>query len=248
MTQVTRTFLCVHPERLLRSLIPQLDDSWLRTPDERSPAFFPVFARVSVAVQKTLREQVPSAYFANMENFLNTKTAYPMLVYQASQPFHGKLRTELTYDVLNPKTLAALFRTVKVGLPELLVNVEERLRAANLDVLSSRYAPKRAPEIVQSVQRLSKSRKCLYILIRAEALLVNALLELGGLGDSNAKGQARRAASFEKKWNFQLRRLYPATDFAWLAPELLHRATQALLSSLDPEAPMPSDAGPAATG
>lgn len=227
--------------------IPHLDASWLRAPDERSPAFFPVFARVSVAVQKALRERVPASYFANLENFLNTKTAYPMVIYQASQPFHGKLRAELTYDVLNPKTLAALFRTVKVGLPELLVNVEERLRTASLDMLASRYAPKRASEIVQSVQRLSKSRRCLYILIRAEALLVNALLELGGLGDLGAKEQARKTASFEKKWNFQLRRLYPGTDFSWLAPDLLNVATETLLSSLSVENANPSGTGPATT-
>lgn len=231
--------------KFLGAPIPQLDASWLRAPDERSPAFFPVFARVSVAIQKTLREKVPASYFADVENFLNTKTAYPMLVYQASLPFHGKLRTELTYDVLNPKTLAALFRTVKVGLPELLVNVEERLRAASLDVLASRYAPKRAAEIVHSVQRLSKSRKCLYILIRSEAVLVNGLLELGGLGGLGAKEQARRAASFEKKWNFQLRRLYPGTDFSWLAPELLNVATETLLTNLNLEnASSPSSNGP----
>lgn len=224
--------------------IPQLDASWLQAPDERSPAFFPVFARVSAAVQKTLRERVPVHYFSSLENFLNTKTAYPMLIYQASQPFHGKMRTELTYDVLNPKTLAALFRTVKVGLPELLVGVEQRLRGVNLDSLASKYAPKRAPEIVESVQRLNKSRKCLYILIRAEALLVNALLELGGLASLDDKAQARKIASFDKKWNFQLRRLYPGTDFTWLAPELLSVATEALLYSPPADTETTSSAGP----
>ena len=32
-------------------------------------------------------------------------------------------------------------------------------------------------------------------------------------------------ASFEKKWRYQLRRMYPATDFTWLAAELLETAT-----------------------
>ena len=59
---------------------------------------------------------------------------------------------------------------------------------------------------------------------------MNALVELGGLGGCPAKEQARRVASFEKKWNFQLRRLYPGMDFIWLAPALLDAATQALLS------------------
>jgi hypothetical protein len=35
-------------------------------------------------------------------------------------------------------------------------------------------------------------------------------------------------ALFEKKWRYQLRRMYPATDFTWLAAELLETATKAL--------------------
>jgi hypothetical protein len=223
----------------------QLSACWLAAPDERSPAFFPVFAAVSVAIQSALREHVPNTYFADLAVFRNTKTAYPMLVYQASHPFRGKLRTDLTYDVLNPQTLAALFRSVKLTLPELLDRMETKLRAAGVEDLAIKYSRKHAPEIVQSVQRLNRSRKCIYILIRAEALLVNALIELGGLGSRPAKEQARRVASFEKKWNFQLRRLYPGMDFIWLAPTLLDAATQALLSSQSPDALSPSGAGPA---
>jgi len=219
--------------------------AWLAAPDERSPAFFPVFTEVSVAVQSALREHVPHTYFVDLAAFRNTKTAYPMLVYQASHPFRGKLRTDLTYDVLNPQTLAVLFRGVKLTLPELLDRMEARLRAAGSGELAVKYARKQAPEIIQSVQRLNRSRKCLYILIRAEALLVNALVELGGLGSCSAKQQARRVASFEKKWNFQLRRLYPGNDFTWLAPALLGAATEAMLSCQSSEAAIPSGAGSA---
>jgi len=224
----------------------KLSACWLAAPDERSPAFFPAFTAVSVAIQSALREHVPNTYFADLAVFGNTKTAYPMLVYRASHPFRGKLRTDLTYDVLNPQTLAALFRSVKFALPELLDRMEARLRSAGVEDLAVKYSRKRAPEIVQSVQRLNRSRKCLYILIRAEALLVNALVELGGLGNCPAKVQARRVASFEKKWNFQLRRLYPGMDFAWLAPALLDAATEALLSCQSSDAAVPSGASPAA--
>jgi hypothetical protein len=60
------------------------------------PAFFPAFARVSVAIQTLLRERMPSHYFVDRRAFGNVKTAYPMLVYRASRPFRGKMRTELT--------------------------------------------------------------------------------------------------------------------------------------------------------
>jgi len=171
---------------------------------------------------------VPSHYFVDRRAFHNVKTAYPMLVYRASRPFRGKMRTELTYDVLNPKTVAAFFRTVRPALGEVLEGVKARLFAEGLTELAAMYEPARANSILESVQRLSKSRKCLYVLVRAESGLVTTLIDLAGLGNLPIRQQARRMASFEKKWRYQLRRMYPGTDFTWLAAELLEVATQAL--------------------
>ncbi len=225
---------------------PKHEACWLGAPEERNPAFFPVFARVSVAVQTALRERVPGAYFGDWDKYSDTKAAYPMLVYQASRPFQGKLRSELTYDVLNPKTLSTLFRTVKLALPDLLDLVETKLRDSGRNETAAKYARRRAPDILQSVDRLSKSRKCLYVLIHGEAMLINALIELAGLGSLTAKEQARRVASFEKKWNFQLRRLYPGSDFTWLAPAILDAASRAFEGSPNADAAPTLGAGPAA--
>jgi hypothetical protein len=65
---------------------------------------------MAVAVQQVLRERVPVEYFGDIGKYRDLKTAGPMLVYQASPPFRGKKRTELTYDVLNPALIAMLFR------------------------------------------------------------------------------------------------------------------------------------------
>jgi hypothetical protein len=207
---------------------PRPGPGWLAAPDERTPGFFPAFARVSLAIQTLLRERVPSHYFVDPRAFGNPKTAYPMLVYRASRPFRGKMRTELTYDVLHPKTLATFFRTVRPGLGEVLETVKARLMAEGSPGLAAMYEPNRANAILESVQRLSKSRKCLYVLIRSESVLMTTLIDLAGLGNLPVKQQARRTASFEKKWRYQLRRMYPGTDFTWLAPELLEVATLAL--------------------
>jgi len=215
---------------------PKPDACWLRAPDERTPGFLATFAEVSVAIQNVLRERVPVAYFENLANFRNLKTAYPMLIYQASRPFRGKMRSELTYDVLNPQTVAKFFRTAKPVLTDLLAVAEARLRVAGLAELAKEYEPRKLPAVIQAVQKWNKSRKCLYILIRAESVLVNTVVDLGGLGNLAPKQQARRAASFEKKWRFQLRRLYPGTDFTWLAPDLFQAATAALLS-MQPKPP-----------
>jgi hypothetical protein len=129
---------------------------WLAAPAERSPEFFPTFARVSAAVQTILRERIPAQYFENTRTFANVKTAYPMLVYQASRPFRGKMRTELSYDVLNPTTLAAFFRTVRPVFGGVLEAVKIRLQSEGLNELAALYEAGRASAILQSVQKWSK--------------------------------------------------------------------------------------------
>jgi hypothetical protein len=237
----------VYPQTVLTELdftanFPTPGPGWLAAPDERTPGFFPAFARVSIAIQTLLRERMPSHYFVDSRAFGNVKTAYPMLVYRASLPFRGKMRTELTYDVLHPKTLAMFFRTVRPAFAEVLGAVKARLNAEGMAEQAALYEPARSNAILESVQRLSKSRKCLFVLIRAESGLVTTLIDLAGLGNLPVKQQARRMASFEKKWKYQLRRMYPGTDFTWLAPELLEVATQALAqvdipAAAAPEAP-----------
>jgi hypothetical protein len=219
----------------MRAIIPEANfpkpgPCWLSAPGERNPNFFPAFARISIAIQAALRERVPAAYFQSLDSFRDVKRAYPMLVYQTARPFRGRLRTELTYDVLNPRTLLSLLRSAKFGLPELLDRVETRLSRAGWAELADQYHPRRAAQVLETVHKLSKSRKCLYLLVRSESVLVDALVELGGIGDLPVKKQFRRIAEFEKKWMFQLRRLYPGTDFLWLAPILLDAASDALMA------------------
>src|SRR5262249_12595869 len=113
-------------------------------------------------------------------------------------------------------------------LVELLTDVETRLRLEGLDDLANQYAPRRAQTILQGVQKLSKSRRHLYLLVRGESVLVDAMLQLGGLGALPPKTRAQKWASFGKKWNYQLRRMYPGLDFTDLAPILLEAAGQSL--------------------
>jgi len=215
---------------------PEPDACWLSLPAERSAAFLPTLARISVAIQTALRQRVPAVYFSNLDRFRDWKSAYPMLVYEASRPFRGRVRTELTYDVLNPRLMTVLFRRAKTNLVPLLEHVETELRAEGWLEVAAHYLPRNAPDVIESVQRLSASRRCLYRLIRSESVLVDALLDLSGLGNLSAREQAKRIATFRKKWQFQLRRLYPSGDFSALAPDLLEAATKALLSLGDSRA------------
>jgi hypothetical protein len=222
-------------------IYPEPDACWLSLPAERSAAFLPTFGRISAALQAALREQVPAVYFHDLERFRDWKSAYPMLVYQASRPFRGRVRTELTYDVLNPRLMAILFRRAKNNMIPLLERVEAELRAAGFEDEAQYYSLKRAPGIIETVQRLSASRRCLYRLVRSESALVDALVDLSGLGNVPAKEQAKRRAAFQKKWQFQLRRIYPGVDFSAIAPALFESVTRALLSFNDSHSGADSD-------
>ncbi len=215
---------------------------WLTVPDERSAEFLPAFVRISMAIQTVLRAQVPEKYFEDLEKFRDLKTAGPMLVYRASPPFRGKKRPELTYDVLNPALMARLFRRAKLNLPDLLAQTETRLFAAGLAELADQYAPRRAGAILESVQKLSRSRRNLCVLIRGESVLVDALVQLSGLGDLPRKAQAKRWAALEKRWLFHLKRLYQSSDFTYLAPMLLEAAEKALTAE---NVPLLDEADPA---
>ncbi len=220
----------------------ELEACLLALPAERSGAFLPTFARISVAVQSAMRERVPALYFSKPARFREWKTAYPMLVYQASRPFRGRVRTELTYDVLNPRSMAVLFRRAAANLSLVLHRAEAEMEAAGVSDVGDRYLPKRAGEIIQAVQRLSGSRRCLYLLVRGESALIDALIELTSLGSASGRERAKRLAAFQKKWQFQLRRLYPGQDFSPLAPAILETATQALLISNESRRGAHSDA------
>jgi hypothetical protein len=204
------------------------DASWLTAPGERDVNFLPAFGAISKAVQIALRESLPPAYFENTHEFRDRQKANAVLLFQAMPPFRARVRTELTYDVLDPKMLDILARRSKPGLTQLLISVETKLRVADLDELAGEYAPNRAGFILASVQRLARSRRCLLNLIRGEAVLVEALVRLGGAKELSHRKQTARMASFCKKWNSQLRRICGGKDFTFLGPAILEAATEAL--------------------
>jgi hypothetical protein len=79
-------------------------------------------------------------------------------------------------------------------------------------------------------------------LSRGESILVDALVQLSGLGELSRKVQAKKWASFEKRWMFHLKRLYQGCDFTYLAPMLLDAAEKALAAD---ELPLLDETDPA---
>ena len=214
------------------TLHPALGACWLAAPSERSPLFFPAFAAISLAIQGTLRDRVPAACLLNSSVFEDTRFAYPMLVYQASRPFHGKGRADLTYDVLDETLMKRFYRRAKKKLGAVLADVVTQLQSDRREDLVRLYQPNRAEDIVAAVQRIRKSRGILFDLLVGECALVNELRQLAGLGGVKLREQSKRSASVFKAWNSHLRRLCPGRDFRCLASVLLDVAGAALVKAL----------------
>ena len=217
-------------------IYPALRPCWMAAPSERSPLFLPTFGKISQTIQGALRERVPAAYVVGASVFENTRAVYPMLVYQASRPYHGKGRADLTYDVLDDNMMKRFFRRAKRNLGAVLAAVLTRLPADVHADLVRRYQPARAAEIIVAVQKTRKSRSLLFDLLVGESALINELRQLAGLGSLNSREQSRKAAGFFKAWNSHLRRLCPGRDYRYLGPELLDMASTVLEQALALEA------------
>ena len=211
-----------------RQAFPPLDDLWLDAPTESTPGFLDAFGRVSMALQKALRQHLPAAYFTDLQRYGDFETARAVLVYQASSIYRGKRRWDLTRDVMNPAAVALLIRMARKPLAEKLTEVEARLRASGLEYLAPEYSRRRLRYILRRVQRLRRSRRCLGILMRGESAMVDALVQLGGLRSMSPQEQKKHKTVWKKKWITELRRMYPQSNFEAFAPVLLDAATRAL--------------------
>jgi hypothetical protein len=100
---------------------------WLEAPKERSANYFPIYPEMSRAIQRALRLWVPFAYFDGLAKYKDSFTAQAMLMYQASDPYAGKLRTQLSYDLLSDASLDLFFRSASHGLAEGLEMAETEL-------------------------------------------------------------------------------------------------------------------------
>ncbi len=203
------------------------DPVWLNTPGERDAAYFPTWQRVSLALQRWLREQAPARYFADMARFADRKTAYPMIVYQASRPFPGRPRTEFTYDLRDypwcRDTLEASWRLCGRSVQRFLAVCEGRLYEAGELQLAHRYAPVWHEDILVAVQRKSKAYADL---LARESEIINAVVDLGTLRTVEAINRFARIAGRS------LRKMHNKVDMRALAPGLLEVATAALSEEL----------------
>ena len=156
------------------------DPEWLSAPTERDPGYFQAWQRVSLALQRWLRDQVADAYFQDLAYFENRPAAYPVIVYQASRLCHGRPRTEFTYDLRDyPECRTTLISSWKLtgrAIQAILKRIELRLNKAGMTELAHRYAPVWHQDVLVAVKNKPKA----YVeLLMAESAVINAAIDLG---------------------------------------------------------------------
>jgi hypothetical protein len=169
------------------------DPAWRDTPNERDPAYFETWQRVSMALQAALKRWIAAAYFEDLARLENRDAAFSLLVYQCSRGFTGKPRSEFTYDLRDypdcKDTLALASKLIGCRVQEALRTLEQRLLDAGRPALARRYSPVWHEDAVMLVRR--KPRR-LAELLAAESAIVNAAIDLGTERTPAAVGRCAR--------------------------------------------------------
>ncbi len=184
-----------------------------------------MWQRVSLALQRSLRNGVADAYFDDLAHFENREAAYPVIVYQASRLCHGHPRTEFTYDLRDyPEcrtTLVSSWKLTGRAIQAVLRRIELRLTEAGMTELAHRYAPVWHQDVLVAVKRKPKA----YVdLLMAESAVINAAIDLG------TERSVEAANRFGKTVHLNLRKIH-GMDLQVLGIGTLEEATRVLSES-----------------
>jgi hypothetical protein len=190
------------------------DLDWSAAPAERDANYSRCWQRVSLALQIRMREAIPEIYFRDEARFEDRAVAYQVIAYAASNPFHGRSRTEFTYDLADSSTFTAAMRNIGRRMQMVLAPVERRLQNSR-PALSRRYAPVWYLDILNAVK---PKHRLVVALLAAEAKAIDAVIDLGTVHD---------VKRFEKNASMALRAV-GGVDFRELIPMLIEETSKAL--------------------
>ena len=214
------------------------DPRWFEAPRERSPQFFITYAKVSLALQRALRQLALRDYFSDIGRYRNENSALALLAYASSRPFRPTTRTDFAYDVTNPSAMARFYNISKKKLIAALGETQARLLAAGEPELAKIYDPREVGQVLKLVKKQKRFRKPLHRLLIAEGKLLNELTGFSGLENATPRERLKQGAAITKQWRAILSHLCLGSDMSALAPELFAVATDAYLAANTTE---PSD-------
>ncbi len=218
------------------------DPLWRDAPGERDAAYFPRWQKVSLTLQRWLRDRIAEEYFRDPARLEDRADCYPMIVYQACRPYYGRPRTEFTYDLRDfpwcEETLASSWRLTGRGLQRVMGGLEARLRASGNEQLARRYSPVWFEDVLVAVQRRPK----LYAdLLAREAAVINAVIDLGTQPKVDSVNRSSKII------NQQLRKIHgpkDALDLRSLGYAVFEEASRALAQHAAGGSEGVADSGP----
>jgi hypothetical protein len=201
--------------------------AWRRAPLEKSPAYFPAHAAVSVAVQRALRSWIAWTWLSDPDRCENVVATHAILAYAASKPFPGRRRTDFTWDVLGNEWIYGAFHQSRRDLTCRLRLVQSALVAAGRPELARSYEPGNAKDILAQIRKRNKIVRDLFA---GEGEIVNHLLNFGLTLRSAGHSIeiCREAADFSQGLGARLRRLVKGQDLTSLGAMILIEASNAL--------------------
>jgi hypothetical protein len=213
------------------TLNPYACSAWLRTPEETRKSYHPIHSKVSVAVQRVLRRWIAFDWFDDLRLFEDTLTSHAVLAYSAMTPYVRRIRSEFTYDTMDPDWMESIFVHSRAALRTVLRATRRELLNLGYKRLASEYFPAYAKYIME---RAKKQRRCLHQLVETENGIVNRLLRMGVelRGERSARCASATAAECASNINTRLRRLLNVRDCTALGAIVMFEATNALHEAL----------------
>ena len=197
---------------------------WKSAPRERTPDYFPVYSRVSRAMQGAMRRWVRAWFHAHPELLQRPHCAYPFLVYICTTPFYGKQANAFTYDVQRTDALVRAYRSAASRLKSEL----QALNTRRYDWFTrEHYFAYRSKHVVEYV---AQNQRLIFKMFNTETELMDAILKFTQI-DIPSKKFDVAVEELRKSFRVNLRRFSKEVDLSEHADELLQIATETLLTS-----------------
>lgn len=202
------------------------DAVWAIAPQENDPRFLRFAARVSIAIQETLRAWLPYIWFSAIKRFDDFVTSATLLTYSSCRVFTPRNKRAYTFDVLDSDTPRAIRYSVGRSIAGTLGPIYSMLTQMKCESAVN-YAPRHTERILAVYQRKQQPLNALLV---AERNLVELYLTLPKMVADEEK-TARHRRLIERR----LRKLFAYQNFTCLGQLIEIEAMRAAAVALGQE-------------
>lgn len=188
-----------------------VEDVWTAVPASSEAGFMKAAVRVSIQLQKTLRCWLQLHWLANTANLEDTAKSAQLLAYLACKPFHPRAKDAYAYDLLDDWSNAAIDRSIRSDMPDVLSSASGLLRIHGRHDLADYYNPAHTTWFVTEIE---KNGRLFYDLLTRESRIVHAWVPLIG-----SKPSQRQLDDARNQTRVALNEIFRRTeDLSFLTP------------------------------